>query len=90
MQKAKYTVRYDKCTSTSEQEVTNRLNGYKTNDDVRHSLTDWLTEYTCYRLADKFSIKGHHDLSKALVEHTKEFLKSARPLGEPDTNVRAN
>ncbi|KAL7334390.1 hypothetical protein PS15p_200024 [Mucor circinelloides] len=64
VQKAKYTVRYDKCTSTSEQEVTNRLNG----------------------LADKFSIKGHHDLSKALVEHSKEFLKSTRPLGEPDTN----
>lgn len=27
VRKAKYTLRYDKCTSTSEQEVTNRLNG---------------------------------------------------------------
>ncbi|KAK4521658.1 GH18 domain-containing protein [Mucor velutinosus] len=64
VKKADYTLRYDKCTSTSEQEVTNRLNG----------------------LAEKFSIKGHHELSKALLTHRKEFLKSSRPLGEQDTN----
>ncbi|KAF1798272.1 Spc98 family-domain-containing protein [Mucor lusitanicus] len=64
VKKADYTLRYDKCTSTSEQEVTNRLNG----------------------LAEKFSIKGHHDLSKALLTHNKEFLKSSRPLGEQGTN----
>ncbi|GAN05393.1 hypothetical protein MAM1_0090d04863 [Mucor ambiguus] len=61
---ADYTLRYDKCTSTSEQEVTNRLNG----------------------LAEKFSIKGHHDLSQAILAHNKEFLKPSRPLGEQDTN----
>lgn len=64
VRKADYTLRYDKCTSTSEQEVTHRLNG----------------------LAEKFSIKGHHDLSKALLTHNSEFLKPSRPLGEQDTS----
>ncbi|KAL9538603.1 hypothetical protein MBANPS3_010810 [Mucor bainieri] len=64
LKKADYTLRYDKCTSTSEQEVTNRLNG----------------------LAEKFSIKGHHDLSKALLTHNQEFLIPSRSLGEQGTN----
>ncbi|KAI8638556.1 Spc98 family-domain-containing protein [Parasitella parasitica] len=64
VQKAKYTLHYDKCTSTSEQEVTNRING----------------------LAEKFSIKGHHELSEALLKHKKEFLKVSRSIGTEDTN----
>lgn len=84
MKKADYTLRYDKCTSTSEQEVTNRLNGYEITARKRNRAD------RCSSLAEKFSIKGHHDLSKALLTHNKEFLKSSRPLGEQGTNVRVN
>lgn len=41
-----------------------------------------------YRLAERFSIKGHRNLSQALLEHRGEFLKPSRPIGKQDTNVR--
>jgi hypothetical protein len=40
-----------------------------------------------YRLAERFSIKGHHNLSQALLEHRRTFLKPSRPIGKQDTNV---
>ncbi|KAI8056450.1 Spc98 family-domain-containing protein [Thamnidium elegans] len=64
VQKVKYMLIYEKCTSTSEYEVETAING----------------------LAEKFSIKGHGKLSKALIGHKTEFLKTSRPIGSPHSN----
>ncbi|KAI9472221.1 MAG: Spc98 family-domain-containing protein [Benjaminiella poitrasii] len=57
-EKAKYTIHYGKCISTSETEVNNRFTG----------------------LVEKFSIKGHCELSQALKEYKMKFLEKSRSL----------
>lgn len=39
------------------------------------------------RLADKFIVKGRHELAEALLMYKSEFLSDSLPIGSPESNV---